>query len=195
VDGKIHHFGVVGAANGVSIMMDKETGSLWDSISGEAFAGPLKGNTLETYPVFITTVKAETITHPGTQLFFSTLKSFKKWLLGLISKPLMGIQKRGFIPPYFFKSMSTPIDQRLPKLDQGLGVIVGKRAKYYPMNRIPRDRDVRENWNGREMIITRSGEDGIPHAFWKDAGDLPMQLLSRWYGFAFSYPDCDIFDG
>ena len=191
----MHHYGVVGAANGLSIMADKETGTLWDPISGVAFEGPLKGSSLQTYPVFITTMKAEASTYPDTQLFFSTFKSQKKWLLGLISKPFMGIRKRGFIPPYFFKSMSTPIDPRLPKLDQGLGVIVGKRAKYYPMNHILRDRNISDNWNGREMIINRSGEDRIPHAFWKDTGDLPMQLLSRWYGFAFSYPDCEIFKG
>jgi hypothetical protein len=194
VNGKVHHFGVVGAANGVSIMTDKKTGSIWDSISGEAFNGPLKGSVLDTYPVFITTVTAETKIHDGTRLFFSTFKSPKMFLLGLISKPLLGVQKRGFIPPHFFKSMSAPIDQRLPKLEQGLGVIVDKRAKYYPISRIPRDRDIHEDWNGREMVIIRSSEDGIPHAFWRGSGDLPMQLLSRWYGFAFSYPDCDIFE-
>jgi hypothetical protein len=176
-------------------MMDKETRSLWDPVSGEAFDGSLKGRSLEIWPVFITTVGSELSTHPNTQLFFSTHQSPKKWILGLLSKPLMGINKHGFIPPFFYKSMSKPIDPRLPKLNQGLGVIVGKRAKYYPMDKIPRNKNISENWNGRTMTIHRSGYDGIPHAFWKDTGEFPMQLLSRWYGFAFSYPECEIYEG
>lgn len=91
--------------------------------------------------------------------------------------------------------MSKPIDPRLPKLNQGLGVIVSKRAKYFPMDEMPRDEDISENWDGRAMIISRSKDDGIPRAVWKDTGELPMQLLSRWYGFAFSYPNCGIYEG
>lgn len=175
-------------------MADTETHTLWNPVTGEAFDGPLKGRSMEIWPIFITDVGSELSTHPNTQLYFSTYQSPKKWILGLLSKPLMGINKHGFIPPFFYKSMSKPIDPRLPKLNQGLGVIVGKRAKYYPMDRIPRDEVISEDWNRRTMTINRFGDDGIPRAVWKDTSELPMQLLSRWYGFSFSYPQCAIYE-
>lgn len=174
-------------------MADKETHSLWDHISGEAFEGPLKGKFLETWPVFITNMESEVSTHPDTQLFSSSYRSPIKWVLGLFSG-LMGINKRGFIPPNFYRSMSKPIDPRLPKLTQGLGVIVGKRAKYYPMDQIQRGESITDHWEKRIMTVDRSGKDGIPHAAWKDTDEIPMQLLSRWHGFAFTYPNCGIYE-
>jgi hypothetical protein len=188
----VHHFGVVGIANGLSIMADKETHTLWDHISGEAFEGPLKGKFLETWPVFITNMDSEASNHPDTQLFSSNFRSPLMWMISLFTG-LMGIYKGGFIPPNFYRSMSKPIDPRLPKLTQGLGVIVGKRAKYYPMDQILRGESITDNWGRRIMTIDRSGTDGIPRAIWKNTGEIPMQLLSRWYGFAFTYPNCEIY--
>ena len=173
-------------------MADKETHTLWDHISGEAFEGLLKGKFLETWPVFITNMESEISNYPDTQLFSSSYRSLIKWVLGLFSG-LMGINKRGLIPPKFYRSMSKPIDPRLPKLTQGLGVIVGKRVKYYPMDQIPWGESITDYWEKRIMAIDRSGKDGIPHAAWKDTGEIPMQLLSRWYGFTFIYPNCKIY--
>ena len=192
MDGEVHHFGVVGVANGLAIMADKETHTLWDHISGEAFKGPLKGKFLATWPVFITNMESEVSNHQDTQLFSSSYHSPIKWILGLFSG-LMGINKRGLIPPNFYRSMSKPIDPRLPKLTQGLGLIVGKRAKYYPMDQIPQGGSIMDLLGKRIMAIDRSGTDGIPHAVWKNTSEIPMQLLSRWYGFAFTYPNCEIY--
>lgn len=192
MDGKVHHFGAVGFVNGLSVIADKETGTLWDHISGEAFRGPLEGNVLETWPVFITDVKCELLTHPDTLLFNSSYRSLIMCMSG-ISSWFMGIHKRGFIPPPFYRSMSKPIDARLPKLTQGLGIIVGIRARYYPMDQIPKGENITENWGRRKMVIDRSGIDGIPRAYWKNTDEIPMQLLSRWYGFAFTYPNCSVY--
>lgn len=172
-------------------MADKETHTLWDHISGVAFEGPLKGKSLAVWPVFITNVDSELSIHPETQLFSSNFRSPISWMMRFFSA-LMGINKRGLIPPNFFLSMSKPIDPRLPKLTQGLGVIVGKNAKYYPMDQLQRGESISDQWGKRIMVIDRSGKDGIPHAVWKNTGEIPMQLLSRWYGFSFTYPDCEI---
>jgi hypothetical protein len=29
---------------------------------------------------------------------------------------------------------------------------------------------------------------------WADTGEQPMQLLSRWYGFSFTYAGCEIYE-
>jgi len=173
-------------------MADEETHSLWDHISGTAFKGPLKGKILPAWPVFITNVVSELSAHSDTQLFSSSFRSLNKFVIRLFVG-LMGINKRGLIPPNFFFSMSKPIDSRLHKLTQGLGVIVGKQTKYYPMEQLPRGESISDQWGKRTMTIDRSGKDGIPHAVWKDTNMMPMQLLSRWYGFSFTYPNCKIF--
>jgi len=173
-------------------MMDKETRTIWDPISGEAFEGPLKGITIQAWPVFVTNVDTQLNAHLETQLFLSTHRSPLMWLTQFA--PLfMGVRKRGFLAPNFHLSMSKPIDPHLPKLTQGLGVIAGKRAKYFPLNRIPSGKSIRDTWDGHTLVIDRSGKDGIPRAVWEENGETPMQLLSRWYGFAFTYPNCEIY--
>ena len=174
-------------------MADAETHTLWDHISGEAFEGPLKGNFLKTWPVLITNVESELSAHPDTQLFSSNFHSLKMRLMGLLSE-LMDIHKGGFIPPNFYLSMAKPIDPRLPKLTQGLGVIVRKHTKYYPMDQIPQGGSITDHFGKRIMVIDRSGKDNIPHAAWENTDEVPMQLLSRWYGFAFMFPNCEIYE-
>ena len=85
------------------------------------------------------------------------------------------------------------MDPRLDKLAQGLGVVLGKKAKYYPMNRIPVN-GLLDDWLHRTLSVKHGGIDGVPHASWLDTGEEPMQLLSRWYGFSFTYPNCEIYE-
>jgi hypothetical protein len=89
--------------------------------------------------------------------------------------------------------MSKQVDSRLEKMAQGLGVIEGDLGKYYPTDRIPKGTVVEDQWLGRPIRIDRSAIDGVPKATWLDTGEVPMQLLSRWYGFSFTFPNCEIF--
>ncbi len=98
-----------------------------------------------------------------------------------------------WLPPPFYLSMSRPIDARLGSLTQGLGVVAGRTAKYYPMSSIPEE-GLEDPWNGRILRITRGAIDGVPQAAWKDTDQQPMQLLSRWYGFSFTFPDCEVYE-
>ena len=50
VDGRVLHFRLWGINNQNFIMRDEETGSWWQQVTGEAVAGPLRGQRLE--PVF-----------------------------------------------------------------------------------------------------------------------------------------------
>ena len=81
VDGKVHSFGVVGLANGLAVMRDEETESLWDHITGECFEGPLTGKILDFWPVSITTVAAEGANHTETILLKSGHRSIRSiWM-------------------------------------------------------------------------------------------------------------------
>ncbi len=50
------------------VMMDKETGSLWSHVVGEALQGPLKGNVLKTLPAVQTSWSAWYKQHPQTKV-------------------------------------------------------------------------------------------------------------------------------
>lgn len=174
-------------------MSDTETSSRWDHITGEAFDGPLEGKKLEVWPVRMTTVRAALAETPEIELYFSAYFSVWWWLnqrwYPRFIKPV-----KLMIPPPFYLSMGHSIDPRLTRQEQGLGVIVEKHARYYPVKSIPKN-GIEDNWNGRILYVKLNELDGVSYARWNDTDERPMQLLTRWYGFSFTYPGCAIWDG
>ena len=196
----MHWFGVPGVANGLAVMRDEETKSLWDHITGECFEGPLAGARLDFWYAGLTTVAAELARNPDAILLKSNhrslLKTLMKWAHADFSggKSLINRQTSK-LPPTFRFSMSRAIDSRLPKDEQGLGVIgENDSGKFYPLRLLPKAQVVMDVWNGRTLHIERGEIDGVPYARWADGGEPPMQLLTRWYGFSFTYPNCDIYE-
>jgi hypothetical protein len=107
-------------------------------------------------------------------------------LIGLFYRsPFRG---RGFLPPWFRGTMA-PADARLPPMTHGLGVVVGGIQRFYPMARLKEGRT--DVLAGRTLRIQIDPEDGMPKATWDD-GSRPMQIFSRWYGFSYTYPDCEL---
>ena len=88
--------------------------------------------------------------------------------------------------------MQSDIDPRLPELTQGLGIILDGQAKYYPLSTIPSN-GLEDRWLNRSLHVEYNKIDGAPRAIWVETGDQPMQLLTRWYGFSFTYPGCKIY--
>ena len=191
VDDKTHWFGVCGIANGLAVMRDEETLSLWDHITGEAFEGPMAGRRLDFWPVFMTTVTAVLQKHPDIKLLPSDYRSLGKSFSGMMHRKK--IEARGRMPRFFRKSMSRDVDPRLEAHAQGLGVIVGEEGKYYPMSAIPKGGRIEDDWLERTLQVERNQLDGVLFARWLDSGEVPMQLLTRWYGFSFTYPGCAIY--
>ena len=67
IDGREVVFGVQGALLGNAMTFwDHDSGSVWSQPTGEAVAGPRKGQRLETLPVSFTTWEAWQEAHPGT---------------------------------------------------------------------------------------------------------------------------------
>ncbi len=190
MNGKVHHFRPLGLVNGLVVLTDKESRSQWDHITGESIAGLLKGHQLDVWPMQMTTVRAALAEYPELTISFSQYRSLYKWLAGWLYPKF--IHQKVLLPYFFNWTMYGEPDPRLPKLTQGLGVIVGKKAKYYPMTAIPLE-GLQENWSGRILQMERGKIDGAPRAIWQDTGEQPMQLLTRWYGFSFTYPSCEIY--
>ncbi len=190
MDGRLLHLGAVGLSNALAVLADVETRSYWDHITGEAFAGPLAGRQLDAWPISLTTVAAALALRPVPPLVRSPHRSPRKWLAErLYRRRLFG---RQWLPRLFRLTMSGPADPRLPELAQGLGVTVGERARFYPLAAIPAG-GIEENWNDRWLRLRLGPVDGVPYAEWAGSGERPMQLLTRWYGFAFTYPGCEVY--
>ena len=170
------------------LLIDDETHSYWDHITGEAVHGPLKGAALPSFPVHHTTVGAQLQRDPQTPLFRPS-----SGLLGAAMKLLLrkgALHTKGVIPPFFRGTMGEA-DERLDELSNGLGVVVEGRARFYPLDRL--GEPIEEDWSGRTLRVALGELDGAPQAVWTDDGSRPMQLLSRWYGFSFSFPGCGIY--
>ena len=190
MNNRIHHFGAIGLTNGLAVLADRETRTHWDHITGEAISGPLVGSNLEVWPFHMTTVATALAEHPNITVSQSTYSSFRRNLAQILYPKF--IHGKVWLPGFFYVSMSEPVDPRLDRLTQGLGVIVGNKAKYYPMQRSPLN-GLQDHWLGRILSVQRGTIDGVPRAHWQDTNEEPMQLLSRWYGFSFTYPHCEIY--
>jgi hypothetical protein len=172
-------------------MRDDQTRSIWDHITGQAIDGPLKGHQLDIWPMTVTTFEAELGRDRGTQLARSNYRSIQQWLFSKTKKK--AINEKGFIPPFFHLTMSTAIDDRLPKLAQGLGVFEDQEARFYPMNCLEKGQSLQDNWGSGRLRVQRDAVDGMLQATWQETGEQPMQLLTRWYGFSFTFPNCSIY--
>lgn len=190
IDRQVYHFGAIGLSNGLAILADHETRTHWDHITGHAVEGLLAGYQLEIWPLRLTTVAAALVENENITISFSGYKSFKRILAQRLYPSF--IHEKVWLPKFFHASMNAPIDSRLDKLTQGLGVVAGRKAKYYPIHLIP-SAGLKDVWLGRTLIINRGPIDGVPYAQWDDRDEEPMQLLTRWYGFSFTYPQCEIY--
>jgi len=182
-------------ANGLAVMRDEETESLWDHITGECFDGPLTEQRLDFWHVSLTNVTAELTKHPDTILLKSGYRSVKSSVMKVLTGTKLNHNSKGTIlAPHFRKSMHKEIDSRLPEGEQGLGLMDDlDHGKFYPVKSIPKGGEIEDEWLGRKLRIERNALDGVPFATWVDTNEAPMQLLSRWYGFSFTYPSCEIY--
>ena len=91
--------------------------------------------------------------------------------------------------------MATEIDARLEYGAQGLGLMNETiSGKFYPIDAIEKGGFIEDEWLGRPIRVERGAVDGVPFAVYLDGdGERPMQLLSRWYGFSFTFPNCEIY--
>lgn len=174
----LHHFSAGGLYDGLVLLIDDETESYWDHITGEAVHGPLAGQTLAIWPLEYTTVGSADPELPVVRV---------PWLSPLALGMRLATRKTGsagLLPPLFRGTMA-PVDARRPELENGLGLLVGGRRIYVPFDAMPLSLTVDE----RRISIAMT--DGIPGARWDD-GQRPMQMMTRWYGFSLTFPGCEV---
>jgi hypothetical protein len=186
IDGREHHFSAGGLYDGLVLLIDDQSESYWNHITGEALHGPLKGHRLEAWPIDYTTVGAAR-DRPGLELVRVPIRSVTAFAMRWLHRRKIGT--RGFVPLPFRKTMVRG-DDRLPEMTQGVGVLLDKSARFYPVNRLATP--VEDHLGNRALNVSLDPHSRVPRARWAD-GSLPMQLFTRWYGFSASFPGCEIY--
>lgn len=180
-----------GLHQGLLVIEDLLTGSVWHHLTGECLQGPLAGARLDILgSVWHLTAVQTLYKYPKAHIAIGQQSRFWRWYARLINKVVRG--RRGFIPPPFYRTM-LPADGRLARLEMGLGVWDDSLARFYPLQ-VLQNGEVVDNWHGRELHIGLNRQTNAPTAAFKTApGEKPWQTFTRWYGFAATFPDCEIF--
>ena len=122
IDGSAHTFEVFGLRQGVLVMADRESNSLWTHLDGEATQGPLAGAKMEFLPLVHTTRDEWQSLHPDTVVLSDDTpfrSRYRDVRLGVASPR----QTQQFLSG----------DDRLSSAELVLGVVMGDSYVAYPL--------------------------------------------------------------
>ena len=192
IDGKIHHFYLVGVYDALLVMQDAETKTVWDHITGEAKYGPLVGRALDPLSNLLQMSVSEALKmDPAVRVAisdkayvaggrrFGTEDGFRRegWRPGQFDVANIGnaTMSEGFVNTIAAEDLDR-LDRRRPRMDMGLGVWIGTTARYYPMERIRQQGEAFiDRLGGRTVLIYVSPESNTPNALFVTARSATMQ--------------------
>lgn len=224
VNGKTHHFAARGLYNGLVLLGDHESGSFWDHITGECVHGPLKGYRLEVRPLLHMNVRQALAVHPEAQVAISRQSLKQRVMARITEqgrKSKRGFLPPGFkqtmgeedtrLPRmeiglgvwtdathrfYPLETLRTHGSTLIDELD-------GQRLLIYidPKSSTPTaiyTKATRCNWQDDTLHLD-TGEIIRGGMLFDTKGATqkiirPMQLFTRWYGFAFTFPGCEVYE-
>ena len=213
--GELPKFDVVGLYDGLFVMADDLTGTLWNHLTGTGMSGTQKdvqmpiGNLLQ-----MNVRQAMDLREPPE--------------IAISERPysVEGVQGRWMatdaqLMPMFIETLG-PDDERRPRMDMGLGIWAEGHARYYPLDSIRADRYLQDTFMGKPVLIYLDPVTSVPRAVFVEttsvefhekvvvldndrkiiAGQLtnqpktdrPLQTYTRWYGFALTFPGAEVFD-
>lgn len=221
IDGEVHHFRSRGLYDGLSLLGDEETGSLWNHITGKSVYGPLRGESLHVFNLLHTNVEQALKAYPEIKVAIS-----ERPMRGRGGRMVPGSGRTRQLRPGF-RATIVQEDTRRPTMELGLGIWAGSEQRYYPMELI-RDLGgaVVDRLDGRNVVIYLEPESFTLAALYADASpatptdagldlgavgvlkdgvlydsdsqrreiERPLQLFTRWYGFALTFPGTTIYE-
>lgn len=149
VDGRTLNFRLAGINNQNFIMQDRETGSWWQQVSGEAIQGPLQGSRLTR--VF------------HDELTFSTWRDESPG--GRVLVPAADTAWKRFSAGWEEQTARAPVnvhatlDSRLPARTVILGIELGGAEKAYPLDRVLAQAPLHDRLGGVPLVLL-VGPDG-----------------------------------
>jgi hypothetical protein len=223
VDGRPLSFRVAGTYNGMVLIGDRETGSWWDHITGECVDGALAGKRLTVSPLLHMTAAGALAAHPDARIavgrqsvrerVMSALFDWMRRSLGRLLVPLakstMGTQD-GRLPRWEIGlgvwSDNAAAYYPRKALRRAGGIVVDEFERrpllvyLDPASGIPAAIFIEggpARWEGGTIALPggTTVRDGVLRD--RDSRPLftyrPMQLVSRWFGFALTFPGCRVY--
>jgi hypothetical protein len=149
VNGRALTFHLIGIRNGNALLVDAETGSVWQQTSGEAIFGPLKGTQLE--------------------MVYSDELTFSLWRAqypeGLMLKPRPTVRKlysdagwEDFVTR--FPPLIDTADSGIEPREVMLGISAGPASKAFPLKTVLAERVIEDHVGGQRVLLI-VGPDGI----------------------------------
>ncbi len=219
IDGTMHHFINAGLYDALFVMRDTETKTLWNHITGEAMYGELIGRKLPVSNLLQMNVKQALAMDPNLAVAISSRPFFAAAQRMAPTNPDAALSSRfietlgtedtrrprmdmglgvwsGDIRRYY------PMELIRQRGDVFIDVIDQKKVLIYidPVSSTPAALFVDANeakFQGKEIRLNNGtavrggilvGRDGQPKPV-----DRPQQIFTRWYGFALTFPECEVF--
>ena len=222
VNGRLLHFEARGLYDGLTILWDEETGSIWNHITGEAVHGPLTGSTLSVHNLLHTDAE-------------SALRAFPDLEVAISDRPMREGKGENFVQRMFdrIRGLSDRLqgtirreDDRRPTMEVGIGIWTADVARYYPMEDVlDAGEALVDLLEGRRVVLYVEPSSRAlaamyaetEHARWAEGAlrlddgvvlrdgklfdadgqrleiERPLQVFTRWYGFALTFPETEIF--
>lgn len=217
VDGRVLHFYAGGLYDGLAVLQDKETGTLWNHVTGEAMHGPLMGSQLAASNLLQMNVAQALETDPSTRIAISD-QPYNTRVIRLTDL-------RATLTPMFEGTLGVEDDRR-DRMELGIGIWEGDRSRFYPMTTLRQSGNVLlDDFGGREILVYIDPTTSTPAVLYVDVDgarkegrdiwlsdgsvirsgvlygptgepvtiERPFQLFTRWYGFSLTFPDVDIY--
>jgi len=156
-DGKAYDFGVVGVDRGTLIMYDKQTGSRWSQLMGEAVSGPMEGKRLAKLPSTMTTWSRWREMHPDTTVYVKPSIDYRP---KFTSKTVGDLAAMG----------DGPLESR----DLIVGVEGHVQAKAYPFRRLATGRLVHDTLEDAGILVYLSEDMTSARVFHRSVGEQVM---------------------
>lgn len=223
IDGvTVLHFNNVGLYDGLFVMQDEESKTLWNHITGEALYGPYVGRTLG--PVGNLrqmNVQGALELDPAMEVAISD-----RPYTGRSGVPGRGsLGEDAELMPMFVETLGEE-DTRRPRMDMGLGIWTDSTRRYYPMEEIRAgDGALIDRLDGRGLLVYIDPRSATPTALFVDSqtataegneihldggavvrggvlfdaagnrqeSDLPQQIFTRWYGYSLTFPGAEVY--
>ena len=158
VDGERLMFDLLGLKDGVFLMRDRKTGTVWTHLDGKAIAGPLEGKRLEMIPLLQTTWESWVNEYPE-----STVLAYDSGYQRAYRSVVIG---RSSFDESFYG------DDRLPSNTLVVGVEVKDVYKGYPVSALADVGGVfNDEINGQPVVVAYDAGRGTGIAYSRDIGE------------------------
>jgi len=217
----MHHFENVGIYDGLFVMQDTESKTLWNHITGEALYGPHVGKTLGPVGNLLQMDVEEALaSDPAMQVAISD-----RPYSGQSSVPGQGLLSADSELIEMFIDTLGEEDTRRPRMDMGLGVWTAESRRYYPMEEIRARGAIVDRLDDRDVVVFIEDRSATPTAVFAESesatiegdevrldsgavirsgvlydtegnrqeSERPQQIFTRWYGYILTFPGAEVF--